>query len=294
MSLHKQARSLVFNVAVDRLEGKDLRKHLIKVHKNLGHKSEQQILRLFKMAGNDSKAIREMLKNIVNTCNVCKRFRKTPPRPRIALAKANSTNEVVSVDLKEKGSRYILYICNEFSGFMAAEVIPNKLPDTVLSALNRKWIMEGPGIPSRGIFADNGGEFKNPQMKEAAAKYDISLSLTAARSPWSNGKNEREHYTCDLTIEKLMEDDPAMKLEDALRLAIYAKNMQVNKTGFSPRQLMFGRQGVIPGITDGTPASLEPVVENERFRKELISRQKAEELYRKYDSNERIQKLLVQ
>lgn len=34
-------------------------------------------------------------------------------------------------------------------------------------------------------------------MKEAAAKYGIKLSLIAANSPWSNGKNERNHYSVE-------------------------------------------------------------------------------------------------
>ena len=58
--------------------------------------------------------------------------------------------------------------------------------------------------------------------------------------------------------------------------------------------MTFGRQGVIPGITDGNPASLEPVVESDSFREELTKRQRAEELYRKIDSNERLQKLMAQ
>ena len=61
-----------------------------------------------------------------------------------------------------------------------------------------------------------------------------------------------------------------MNLEDALRKAVNAHNMQINRRGFSPRQLVFGRQGVIPGITDGNPASMEPIVESDVFRKEFI------------------------
>ena len=131
-------------------------------------------------------------------------------------------------------------------------------------------------------------------MKEVAAKYGLSLNLTAGRSPWSNGKNEREHYTCDLIIEKMLEDDPSMKLEDAVRYAVYAKNLQINRSGFSPRQLMFGKQGVIPGITDGCVASMEPIVHSDSFRRDFINRQKAADVYRKFDSNERIQKAVAQ
>ena len=248
------------------------------------------------MTGKDSTKIRTMIKHVVETCNVCKRFKKTPPRPRVALPKAHTTNEVISVDLKEKRDlkKYILYICDEFSGYMMAEVIKDKHPETVIKALNKRWVRDGPGIPSRGIFADNGGEFKNPEMKEVASKYGISLRLTAAHSPWSNGKNERNHYTCDVTIDKLMEEDPKISLDDAVSHAVNAKNMQINKTGFSPRQLTFGKQGVIPGISDGNPATMEMVTESDSFRNEFVNRQKSEELFRKIDANERIQKTLAQ
>ena len=212
------------------------------------------------------------------------------------MPKANTINEVVSVDLKERRDlkKEILYMCDEFSGYMVAEVINNKLPETVIKAFNKRWVREGPGIPLKGIFADNGGEFKNPQMKEVAAKYGLSLRLTAAHSPWSNGKNERNHYTCDIVVDKLMEEDPKLTLEDAVSHSVNAKNMQITRRGFSPRQLMFGHQGVIPGVTDGNPATMEPVTVIDSFRNEFVNRQKSEELYRKVDANERIQKALAQ
>ena len=177
---------------------------------------------------------------------------------------------------------------------MVGEVIPNKLPETVITAFNKRWVRDGPGIPAKGIFADNGGEFKNPAMKAVAAKYGLSLRLTAAHSPWSNGKNERNHFTCDVIVEKLMEEDAKLSLTDAVSHAVNAKNMQITRTGFSPRQLMFGKQGVIPGITEGNPATMEPVTESDNFRNEIINRQRAEELFRKVDASERIQKTLAQ
>ena len=39
---------------------------------------------------------------------------------------------------------------------------------------------------------------------------------------------------------------------------------------------------------------MEPVMESDWFRLELANRQKAEDLYRKIDSNERLQKLMAQ
>ena len=109
-----------------------------------------------------------------------------------------------------------------------------------------------------------------------------------------NGKVERNHYTIEKTISKLREDDPELSLDDALSATIYAHNLQINKTGFSPRQITFGKQGIVPGITIGKPATMEPVVDSDIMRKILIERQRAEEAYRKIDSNERIQKAKAQ
>ena len=295
-TLHTQGKHLVLNVNWLKMKDNQLRIHVQKVHKNLSHKSEEQLMKLFQMAGELTTRVRKTIKHVVETCQICRRFKKTPPRPRVAMPKANTVNEVVSMDLKERRDfkKQILYICDEFSGYMVAEVINNKLPETVIKAFNKRWVREGPGIPSKGLFADNGGEFKNPEMKEMATKYGLSLRLTAAYSPWSNGKNERNHYTCDVIIDKLMEEDPKLSLEDAVSHAVDSKNMQITRKGFSPRQLMFGQQGVVPGITEGNPASMEPVTESDSFRREFITRQKAQEMYRKVDANERLQKTLAQ
>ena len=131
-------------------------------------------------------------------------------------------------------------------------------------------------------------------MKELAAKYGISFHQTAGNSPWSNRKCEREHYTADRTIEKCMEEDPSLSLDEAVSHAVYVHNLQITKRGFLPRQLMFGTQGTIPGITDGNPASMEPITESGQFRKHFIQRQLFEDDFRKIDASERIQKALGQ
>ena len=49
---------------------------------------------------------------------------------------------------------------------------------------------------------------------------------------------------------------------------------------------MFGKQGIVPGISNGNPASMEPVVESDIFRRGFINRQRAEKLYIQVDANE--------
>ena len=187
-TLHEEATNLVLNVTMTNMKRNDLKKHIMKVHKNLGHKSKKQLLLLFKMAEQDDKKIRDMIEEVTDECTICRRYKKTPPRPKIAMAKASTSNEVVSLDLKEfnKENKYILYMVDEFSNYVKGEVINNKKPETIIKAFNKAWVEDGPGIPSKGTMTDNGGEFKNPEFKEMAAKYGLKVSLTAGNSPWSN------------------------------------------------------------------------------------------------------------
>ena len=60
------------------------------------------------------------------------------------------------------------------------------------------------GFPASGFFADNGREFANIKLDELTSKIGITVKFGPAYSPWSNGINERNHASADLTIKKLM------------------------------------------------------------------------------------------
>ena len=74
------------------------------------------------------------------------------------MPKATTNNEVVSLDLKERRDfgKQILYCIDEFSGYVVAEVIKDKKPETIIEAFNQRWVEEGPGIPARDVFLTMG------------------------------------------------------------------------------------------------------------------------------------------
>ena len=79
----------------------------------------------------------------------------------------------------------------------------------------------------------------------------MSVYLTPAYSPWSNGAAERRHGAVDLTIRKMIEDDSSLTLPDALNHALWARNMEVGRHGHSPFQIVFGKSPAIPGVSEG-------------------------------------------
>ena len=101
---------------------------------------------------------------LLDDCEICQKYRKTPPRPRVGLPKSRDVNDVVSLDLKifKKAGRKeigILYLHDEFSKLIKGQVINDKSKETIIKAIEEKWIIGGGtglGHPSREYFADNG------------------------------------------------------------------------------------------------------------------------------------------
>ena len=156
------------------------------------------------------------------------------------MPKAKDVNDIVSIDLKimkKAGKREvaILYMHDEFSKLIKGQVVDNKTPDTIIKAIEAKWIIgggAGPGHPTRGFFSDNGGEFLNEQFIDFDSTINITVKMTAASSPWMNGSCEQAHATVD-KIEETIE------LQKAVDLACFVKNSEVKLTGFSPLQLVW-------------------------------------------------------
>ena len=130
-----------------------------------------------------------------------------------------------------------------------------------MKALLDIWILGngiGPGMPLRFQF-DNGREFNNPEVIELCEKFGVKLqpATTAANSPYSNGLCEKNHKVVDLIMEKLMDGDPSLNEADALNFALNAKNMETNNKGFSSMQIVYGFNPTLPGLINGTAASLD-------------------------------------
>ena len=107
------------------------------------------------------------------------------------------------------------------------------------------------GFPTSGYFADNRGEILNIKLDELTSKLGISVKFIPAYSPWSNGINERNHASADLTIKKLMEEKKTVLTDSLVKAAAWTHNTSVNKLGYSPLQLVTGKSVTLPRLTTG-------------------------------------------
>ena len=174
-----------------------------------------------------SPELRNIIHRVVNDCKVCQKFLKSVARPRVALPKSRSFNEVVTLDLKEFGTKHILWMIDSFTRFIQGKLIPNKKADTIIQALTDSWCMNV-GFPSQGFFADNGGEYANIKLDELTIKLGLTVKFGPSYSPWSNGINERNHANADITIKKLMEQHKIPLTDLLVKAAAWTHNTSVN------------------------------------------------------------------
>ena len=93
------------------------------------------------------------------------------------------------MDLKEFGSKYVLWMIDSFTHFIQGRLITNKKADTIINTVNDSWWLNV-GFPSVGFFAVNGGEFANIKLDGLTGKLGLTVKLRPVYSPWSNGLHE--------------------------------------------------------------------------------------------------------
>ena len=80
--------------------------------------------------------------------------------------------------MKDKGI-YVFYMMDEFTKYMKGRIIRSKVPKQIINISNAAWIENGAGSPSKGIFSDRGGEFRNKHMVEFSQNMGLRLYSTA-------------------------------------------------------------------------------------------------------------------
>ena len=204
----------------------------------------------------DDLELNKAIDHITNNCNVCDRYKKARSRPVVCFQLGQDVNDVLALDLKFYEEHIILHMICAFSRYSQAIVIRNKNAETVADAILKHWIAIF-GSPNE-LFADNGGEFNNDLLRDVAEFLNVSIHTTAAYSPWSNGIVERHNAILADIISKVMSDQKC-NIDIALAWALNAKNSLHNSSGFSPNQLVFGRNPNLPSILNNKLPALRNI-----------------------------------
>ena len=261
----------------------------IKLHRQFAHPAPKKLISLLKSSGTDDKELEEEIHKTSKRCKVCKELKRPPPRPVVGLPMATKFGECVAMDLKKFRNGYLLHVIDHATRLSACAPILNKLPETIIKELFRIWIAVY-GVPEK-FLSDNGGEFSNSKFRELCEKVNITVHTTAAEAPWSNGLCERHNLVIAEMVTKVM-DDTNCSVGLAVNWAVHAKNSLANVHGFSPYQLVFGRNPNIPGVLTDKPPALYGETSTDIVRENLNALHRAREAFIRSESSEKVRRAL--
>ena len=228
-------------------------KALKKLHAQFGHRPKQAFINLLKSANVWEADMSSLLEKIISGCEGCIKRKRCPDKPAVSIPMASDFNEKVAIDLKIWKGNNILYMIDMWSRLTIATVIKRKKPADVVDAIMKNWVAVF-GVMGT-ILSDNGGEFTGEEMRVLKNQLNVIEMTTGAESPWQNGLCEKNHALADNILNRIHEDNPQMDLDSKLAWVCMAKNSLQMVYGYSPHQLVFGRNPKLPNvITDGPPA----------------------------------------
>ena len=97
---------------------------------------------------------------------------------------------------------------------------------------------------------------------------ELTVKFGPAYSPWSNGLNERNHASADLTIKKLLEEKKTALNDSLIKAAAWTHNTSVNKLGYTTLQLVTGKAVTLPSLTTGNIAT-ESLTDSEAVQRTM-------------------------
>ena len=160
------------------------RSKLLKLHKQFGHASSNNLKSLLKNAGLLTTEISKLVDEINLKCVICKTHKKPSPRPVVSLPRATNFNQTVAMDLHSLDKNiWYFHMIDEFSRFSNAAIIKSKQPEIIIKHFLKNWISIF-GSPYK-VFSDNGGEFFSNEFIDFCENFNIKVSTTPAESPWS-------------------------------------------------------------------------------------------------------------
>ena len=266
----------------------------VKLHKQFGHPVDATKLKtIVRDAKIKDDELLHLIDQVTEECDVCTRYRKARARPVVSLSLAKEFNGCLAMDLKFitiNDRKYIIFhMIDLFTRYSAASVIKSKHKEVIVDEIMKHWIAIF-GTP-QSIFADNGGEFNNELLRDVAELLDVSIASTAAESPWSNGVVERHNATLGNMIYKIVADTQC-SVENALVWAVSAKNALSNNLGYSPNQLVFGRNPNLPSTLTSQLPALRTKTSSELVAEHLNALHSARRAFIQAESSKRIKTAL--
>jgi hypothetical protein len=193
------------------------------------------------------------VKTYVRTCDICQKLGKGGRKmfaPLQSLPIMGEAFQRVAIDIvgplptcEKSGNRFLLTIFDLCTHYPNAIPLVSHDAISVVNALNCVFSLFG--FPKE-LLSDRGTEFLGDVMQIFLDRFSIAHIKTSAYRPQTNASCERFHRCLKDMMRSVMDQFP-QNWDDAIPWVLFAfREVPVEGLGFSPFDLMFGRQVVGP------------------------------------------------
>ena len=200
----------------------------IKLHWEFAHPSPEKLLKLLNSAADpwqSDEELKKLIKKVSDECAICTIYRKTPKRPAVGLPVASSFQKCIGMDLK---FRILLHFIDHATRLSVPGFVKSKETEVILKSQIQIY-----GAPEK-FLTDNDGEFANSNFIDMAECMNVTVKVTAAQSPFSNGLVARHNSIITDMMDKVLEESHHLDMDLTLTWCLNAKNSLANVHGFSP------------------------------------------------------------
>ena len=192
--------------------------------------------------------VRAEVKQHCASCDICQKTvskGRVQPVPLEWMPVVDVPFKRIAVDLvgplkpSDEGHRFILTVIDVATRF--PEAIPLKRADTVAVAEALVGVFSRMGCPEE-ILSDCGTQFISDLMKEIYRLLSIKSVHTSPYHAQSNGLCERFNGTLKSMLKKVVHNHPSHWHRYLAPLLFAYRELPTDGTGFSPYELLFGRQ----------------------------------------------------
>ena len=189
------------------------------------------------------------IRRFCRSCEKCQRFsakRTVPPVPLEKMPIITEPFSRINMDIvgpitpsSSSGYKYILTVVDNATGFPEALPLRNIEAQTVAESLLE--IFTRVGIP-REVQSDNGKQFKCLLMQRLHSLLGVKPIFSSVYHPQTNGRVERMHSTMKTCLRKLCSEKPRTWDRYLSSVMFAIREAPCDSTGFSPFELLYGRQ----------------------------------------------------
>eukprot|EP00435_Cladocopium_sp_Y103_P028343 s1179_g7.t1 len=239
-----------------------IQRALTKLHKNLGHPSTAEMVRILRHGQAMDAAVAAARKF---SCEFC----KSQVRPRVPLPAQSSRmtqfNQLVGVDVKfEPGWRpgqkvKSLNLVDQSSCYQ--QVIPFFEQETshVIRKLFDEFWVRWAGPPD-GVILDQAQTQVGEVLQGYLESLGTAVKFIPAEAHWQLGRTENHGGWFSRILEKvILEHSPSNReeWEQCVRIA-HVKNQSIQSYGYTPHQHVFGKNPTLPGDLLSEPLHVVP------------------------------------